>query len=558
MLKGKSIHFFTFVLLVSLLITGCTSSPPTADSSGENSNAAAADATAVPAADPSGPVRGGTLRVAQAREPDSMDPDKSASRYNEYIMAQIYDSLVTIDENGQVQPWLATSWEVSDDGLTWTFELRDDVTFHDGTPFNAEAVKFNFDRVVDPATKSVGTIGQIGSYTGSKVIDEYTIEVYFEEPFAPFLSVLSETLFGMKSPTAVKEYGEDYVRNPVGSGPYIFVEWAPKDHVTLRRNPDYNWAPPTMDHQGPGYLDEIVYTFPEEPSTRVALLETGEVDLITHVPFGEVERLEEDLNFYPRVSVIQSSAGGLLVNTEKPPTDDIQVRQALQYATNQDELSQVLTFGVEPPTHGVFTPESWVYYNEEAELYDYDPDQARKLLEEADWIDADGDGIREKEGAKLSLVYICFPGPSCRQAELIQAQYREVGADVEIMQLNNPANKEASTAGKHNLRPMAWKHVDPVVLNIIYHPDNVDAGWSFSRWREPELAQMLEDAEGIFDQEKRAQKYHEIQMYIMENALHIPTKATALVLGVSKNIHNVKTDPTGYAMVFYDTWIEQE
>ena len=149
-------------------------------------------------------------------------------------------------------PWLATTWEQSADGLTWRLTLREGVTFHDGTPFNAEAVKFNFDRIKDPATRSVTTAGYWGPYESTTVVDEYTVDVAFSEPYAPFLAIISNELFGIKSPAAATESGDDFGRNPVGSGPFVFVEWIDGDHVTLRKNPDYNWAPANATHQGRG------------------------------------------------------------------------------------------------------------------------------------------------------------------------------------------------------------------------------------------------------------------------------------------------------------------
>ncbi|MBA2775160.1 MAG: ABC transporter substrate-binding protein [Chloroflexia bacterium] len=500
---------------------------------------------------------GGTLRVAQAQSPDTLDTDKSASRYNEYITRQIFDSLIAVDAEGTFHPWLATSWEQSADGLTWTLTLREGVTFHDGTPFNAEAVKFNFDRIKDPNTRSVTTAGYWGPYESTTVVDEFTVEVAYTEVYAPFLAIISNELFGMKSPAAVAQYGDDFGRNPVGSGPFTFVEWIEGDHVTLRQNPEYNWPPANATHQGPAYLDEIIYTFPEEPSTRTALLEAGEVDVITHVNFIDVEAVEAADDLRVHTSIIQASAAGMLLNTERFPTDDVEVRKALQYATNQEEISQLVTFGVEIPNKGVLTPESWIYYAPEAELYSYDPARANEILETAGWVDTDDDGVREKDGQRLQMSYICFPGAGCSQAEVIQAQWSDVGVELELLQLANPANKEASTRGDHNVRPLSWNHADPMVLSVMFHPDNVDEGWAFSRWRAPELAEMLNNATTIQDQNERIAAYKAIQTYIMENSLFIPTVATTFVVGLNEKVQEFATDSTGYTMVLYDTWIAE-
>src|SRR5215475_8573219 len=187
---------------------------------------------------------GGTLVVALDQEPPTLDPHASPSAVTYQIIASVTENLLYRGPDGKLVPWLAESWTPSKDGRSVTFKLRRDVRFHDGTPFNADAVKFNFDRIVDPNFKAGGSRAALAGYAGSKVLDEFSVQVSFETPFAPFLTYAASGPLSMVSPKAVRESGDLVHTRPIGSGPFMVKEYVAKDHTTMVRNPAFTRKAP--------------------------------------------------------------------------------------------------------------------------------------------------------------------------------------------------------------------------------------------------------------------------------------------------------------------------
>jgi peptide/nickel transport system substrate-binding protein len=224
------------------------------------------------------------------------------------IVRNIYDPLVFLDSGGQFRPALAQSWEVSQDGLSYTFKLRDGVTFHDGTPFDANAVKFTWDTILDPATKALTAKDLLGpNFKSVDVVDPLTARATFSKPYAPFLSAVSQYWLAPVSPTAYKSAGADYGTHQVGTGPFVWSEYVPKDHITLRRNAAYNWAPEGMKHQGAAYLDTVTFKFVSEVGVRTGTLQSGEVQIADDLPPKDVVTLKTD----PNMALYQAAVPGL-------------------------------------------------------------------------------------------------------------------------------------------------------------------------------------------------------------------------------------------------------
>src|SRR5262245_39191965 len=221
--------------------------------------------------------KAGTITFAYILKPVSLDATIWSGDSDNQISRQMCDSLVYSPEPGKSVPWLAKSWEISDDGLVYTFKLRDDVTFQDGTPFNAAAVKYTFDRMRDPASKSLQT-GYLGPYDKTEAIDDHTVAIHLTAPFGPLMANLSHSATAPISPTAADKLGSDFAQQPVGTGPFKFDKWEGND-LYLVRNDDYNWPPDGMDHTGPAYLDGIVYKEVAEPATRMTVLQAGEANV---------------------------------------------------------------------------------------------------------------------------------------------------------------------------------------------------------------------------------------------------------------------------------------
>ncbi|MBM3302640.1 MAG: ABC transporter substrate-binding protein, partial [Deltaproteobacteria bacterium] len=355
------------------------------------------------------PVSGGTLTYAIRREPRMLDPVLATGWDFTHTASHIYDALLCSDEKGNLYPALAESWEISDDGLHYTFHLRKGVKFHDGTPFNAEAVKFYLDHVKDPEWCCGNAYEYVGPYESSEVLDEYTVRVNFKEPWGPFLTYAADWYtMSIVSPAAVKKWGKDILMHPVGTGPFRFVEWVPQSHVTLERNPDYNWAPEIRGHQGPAYLDKIIIKFISEPATLLACLKSGECDIIRDPAFPDIKGIRADPNFEVVKIPQKGSPLSWNFNTVRPPTDDLQVRKALNFAVDRHRIAEMVFANERAPMYTALSPETPEYWPGAADYIHYDPEGAKAILERAGWVDTNGDGIREKGGQRLTIDFYVF------------------------------------------------------------------------------------------------------------------------------------------------------
>ena len=507
---------------------------------------------------PAGGPSGGKLVYGLTLTPSGIDPHINASSELGIPLTSVYDVLVWQAPDGRFVPGLAKSWEVSEDGLVYTFHLRRDVKFHDGTPFNAQAVKFNFDRITNPETKSQKAVHMMGPYDFTEVVDDYTVKVHFKEPYAPFLDSLSQVYLGMASPTAVQKWGSEYQMHQVGTGPFMFKEYVPKDHLTLVRNPDYKWAPEIFQHQGPAYLDEIEFRFYVEPATRALALEAGEAHVMGEIPPQDALRLQDDPNFTLIPVAIPGQPLQFHLNTERTPTDDLAVRRALIYATDRQAIVDTIFKGFSPVAHGPLSAVTLGYSKDVEKWYPYDPEKARALLEEAGWVDEDGDGIREKDGQPLVLeAYLMGWGYLPEIGQILQEQFRAVGVDMHIQMVSFPAALDAARQGAHNLIPFLFSSSDPDILRTCFHSANADGGFNWSKVRDPELDAWLDEGRRTLDREARLALYAKVQERIMEQALIIPIRDYVNLNAASGRVKGLRYDARGWFPWLYDVQLTQ-
>jgi peptide/nickel transport system substrate-binding protein len=501
-------------------------------------------------------TKGGKLTYGLTLAPSGIDPHVNASSELGIPLTSVYDPLVWQDLDGEFVPGLAESWEVSDDDLIYTFYLRQDVKFHDGTPFNAQAVKFNLDRIVDPQTKSQKAVFMLGPYDHAEVVDDHTIKIYLKEPFAPLLDSLSQVYLGMASPAAVEKWGLDYQMHQVGTGPFMFKEYVPKDHLTLTRNPDYNWAPAIFSHQGPAYLEEIEFRFFVEPATRALALEAGEAHVMGEIPPQDAQRLSDDPDFELMPVAVPGTPLMLFINTERPPTDDLSVRRALIYATDREAIVTAIFRDLSPVAHGPLNAVT-IGYDEEVEgLYDYNPEQAKDLLKEAGWVDVDGDGVLEKDGQPLRVeAYLMDWGFMPEVAQLLQAQFKAIGGEMLSQVVAYPAALEAAREGKHNLIPFTLSSSDPDILRTFFHSDG---GFNWAKVRDPNLDGLLDEGARTLDPEKRKALYAEAQQMIMAEALIIPIRDYVNLNAASAQVKGLRYDSRGWFPWLYDVYLNDQ
>jgi len=547
------IHLSVIMLtVVGLLLSACGPKPTEAPPPPTEAP------TEVPTEAPA--AKGGSLNYGNHDAIENFDPAATYSSWIQSELMLIYDTLVHWGPDGDYYPGLAESWEISEDGKTYTFHLRQDVKFHDGTPFNAEAVKYTFDRIgVAKTTIGKGAEGLMGTYESTEVVDDYTVKVHFEQAFAAFLSSLSDPFLGIVSPTAVEKWGdEEFGFHPVGTGPFVFKEFVGGSYRSYERNPDYNWAPSFFNHQGPPYLEDVTVRLIEEGATRLVALEKGEIHLMDRVPELEVERIEADERFQVLRAETPMLPECILLNTQKYPLDDLEVRQAILYAVDQETMVDVLFEGVYPAAYGPLSPANPGYWEGVEEMYPFDPEKAQELLTEAGW-EPGPDGIRvDKDGNRLTLDMV-YPGGEfrARSYEYVQAQLREVGIEMTIQELESAAMYEMAVAGENALSQLQWGFADPSGMRIMWHSENDGTGFNWSHVRDERVDELLEKGEATADLAEREAIYQELQKHIMEEAYMLPLYVITALHGASAKLHDVKVRPSARHIWLYDAYLEE-
>jgi peptide/nickel transport system substrate-binding protein len=522
--------------------------------------AESAKPTAAPAAEK--PKTGGQLIVANWDEPISLDPlNINGPGLN--VTNLIYDRLVVLDKDLKPVGGLAESWEASNGGLTYTFKLKRGPKFHDGTPVNAEAIKFNFDRLSGPAFKSTFQVNITSFYDRSEAVDENTVRIQLKQPFAPFMTGLGEGFYAIVSPTAFQKLGKDYDRSPVGSGPFIFQEWAPKSHVTVNKNPDYNWGPSMMKHQGPAHLDSVSVRLIPDSSIRMATVETGEVHFVIDFPPDQKERLNQVPKLQVIADVVAGQVGRYELNTPHAPLDDVRVRQALNWATNKEEICKVLFNNAFTPARTPLQPPTFGYDESLSQIYPKtDLDKARSLLEEAGWK-MGADGIREKDGKKLevtaNIVSASIQTLPIKWAELLQAQLREAGILFTPKQFDTAALFQTLTEGSQmvTFAPGGGGAAapDPDVYRALL--DSQFIGKSAAQrtgYRDAHLDDLVRQGASEQDPNKRKAIYREVQEIMLKQALIVPMWVRTSAFLARDNVRDVMIEATGYPQ-FYDAWL---
>lgn len=493
-----------------------------------------------------------SLTVSMAGEADTLDPHVTGARRAYTVMMNIFDTLVYRGPSNNYYPGLATSWRGNGEGTVYTFTLREGVTFHDGTPFNADAVVYNLNRVVDPAIQSRFAASAIGPYESARATGDYEVEVRFSSPISQslLLDALSQAYLSMVSPTAAEELGpEGFGRNPVGSGPFIFEEWTAQNRITLVRNEDYAWASPVFENQGPAALEELVFITIPEDATRAATLETGESDVALELGEEAIEFFDADPNFQIVKGDVPGSPVIFWMNTEHPILSDIRVRRAILHAFDQELLANTIFRGRVTPVFGPLSPVTWAYNPAVEELYPYDLDRAAALLDEAGWVLNRSTGIREKDG--VPLAFDINDILERRRIEFFQAQMREIGIDVDARAVTSDVlfaiTREADT---YSMASTWWAYSDPDVLRVLYHSSNIGTGFAISRYADPRLDTMLTSALAELDTQRREERYFEIQEYIMDLALMVPVYARLVHDGLKANIEGYRVDRGQYPVLF--------
>ena len=505
------------------------------------------------------PTPGGTLRLAFNSDWGVLDPAVTSTTFGRNILQFIYDPLLRKDPaTGAIVPGLAESFEASEDGLTLTLNLREGVTFHDGTPFNAEAVRFSFERISDPALASPYAATIVGPVASIETPDDYTVVITLNEPFAPYLDSLTQAALAPVSPTAVEQYGADFGLNPVGTGPFRLVSNVPDEEVVLERNPDYNWAPDFYEHQGPAYLDELVILLVADDSTRMSLIETGDIEVIYNPLINQLDSFRDDPMFAIATATRPGVPRVVVLNTEMFPFDDAATRRAVAYALDSGRMLAEIWSNIGAVPGGIITPGLLGYWAEGASQWPtYDPEQAATLLAEAGWADTDGDGLLDKDGQAFSISWGQTPGfPADQFGQIIASNLADLGIEMNIEIEDQAAYLADLRAGKWHIASMLFAATDPDVLYTVAHSASIDAAWNTARYNNPEVDALLLQGRTTLDQEARAEIYQQVQQILLEDMPYIPFYQIDLAFILDARVQGFKTDAQGF-FDFYDTYISE-
>ncbi|HUZ01308.1 MAG TPA: ABC transporter substrate-binding protein [Thermomicrobiaceae bacterium] len=501
------------------------------------------------------PIVGGTFTYALNQEPESLDPEVTTYAVTNKININVFDPLIWQAPDLSYVPGLAEKWEVSPDSTKFTFNLRTDVTFHDGTKLDATAVKFSWDRIMDPNTKSKTALNQMGPFKQATVVDPATVSAEFSTPYAPFLDAVSQSYCSPVSPTAVQKYADQFTYHLVGTGPYMFKEWVKGDHITLTKYADYKWAPSIFHHQGAGYLDEIVFKIVIENATRTGVLQSGQVDGIDSVPPKDVASFKADPSKY---QILLAEAPGiptlLAINTQKFPTNDIAVRKALQYGTDKSAVIKVLDFGLYTAAYGPLTSVTLGYDSSLQSMYPYDQKKATQTLEAAGWTKG-SDGYYAKNGQQLVVDY--YASNTDQLPPLLQAQWKAVGINTNIKAMDYNAAIPLITKGDANLGSIGWIQADPDVCRILLYSKNISTGYGWTFFTNSTLDDDISKAASSVDATVRKPLYASIQQLTMQNALVLPLTNLFAIYGLQSHVKNFRVDTRGWYPWLYDVYLQK-
>ena len=461
-----------------------------------------------------------TVTWARAGFPDTLDPHRFSHVEGGIAIFNLVDTLVWRDPaTNTYYGGLATEWSYSSDLATLTLKVRKDVKFHDGTPFNAPAVKFMLDRIIDPATKAAAVASFMANYSGNEVVDDHTIRIIFKSPNPLFLEWLTHPSLAPFSPTSARELGEGIRDKLVGTGPFRLVRWDRANNaVIMERNPDYAWGPAFLKHQGPPKIDRLVIRGVLDAATRVAALEAGEVDLISLPPALDIIRLKDNPKFKlwgpPSAGITHS----LAFNTQRGALTDVSVRRALIRSVDLKALNQVVFRGLHEIPTGPFRRGVACWSDSPAKLWSYDPKAATAMLDAVGWKSGSG-GIREKDGRPLRFTMFWPDADDPAPVVFIQSEWRKIGVDLQIRTMDFNSIIAESQKGNHD---MTWGSVaasDPDVARTVF---GTGQARNFTRVSDPEIDKLLADGTATADLPERCKIYQKVQERVMELALIMP------------------------------------
>lgn len=487
---------------------------------------------------------GKKLVIGRASDCICLDPINTTDMDSVKITVNIFDTLVKYKEDGkEILPGLATNWKSSEDGLTWTFRLRQGVKFHDGTVFDAHAVEFNFNRwmnVENPYHNGhfsywnyvfSGFPGFVKSVTA---VSDYSIEIKLSKPYAPFLNALAMPVFGIGSPTAIKTYKENVDKHPVGTGPFCFKSWEPGKSVILTRN-EFYW-------DGEAKVDEVEFVVIPSSTERIEQLKLGNIHIADNLGPDDILTIEKD----PSLQMIMRpyfNVGYIAANNEKPPFDNKDVRTAISLAIDKEDMIEEVFVNLAKPAQTLIPPLLWGY-NEGVRPSEYNPEKAKELLSKAGY----------PNGFKTTLWVMnsprnYFPKP-IQTAEYIKKSLQKINVEADIVTSDWDAYLRRLQLGEHELALIGWTgdYVDPDnFLYTLLSSENAKPGnaGNYSFYKNKDVDLLLTQARQTTDMVFRKNLYRNLLEIVNRDMPSIPLVHTMPVLGARLSVRGYSPNITG-------------
>jgi len=500
--------------LAALAVTACA--PTTQDPTGSASATVA-------------PVTGGTLVYATGdAEPSCLDPHVGGNYPQALISTQYLEPLVGRDADGEITPWLASSWTVSEDQLTWDFTLADDVQFTDGTPLDAEAVKVNIEHLQDPATQSSTGYLAVQKVASVEAVDATHVRFTLSAPDSALLESLSQQWTAMQSPAGIARGMDENCLAPIGTGPFIVDAWTPQQQITLVRNEEYVPRGPGVANTGPAHLDAIEWRFIPDAATRYSALQSGQVHIIDNPQPDAVQAAQQGGEITDIDAPRPGSVNRIELNSGQAPFDDIRVREAFVRSADPDPGIASLYFGTVERSYSPLGSTEPVAVSDESP-FTTDLERAAELLDDAGWT-AGADGIRVKDGERLTVRFPVSTNQSVAAEqslfEQVQANAKRVGFDVVLDPLDLSGWYAALGANEYEAVSAPYTKVGPDVLRILYHSDGIvpaPSGYfaNHAQLSDPALDALLDRASASFGDE-RADLYGQAQQIILDSYTVLP------------------------------------
>jgi peptide/nickel transport system substrate-binding protein len=501
------------------------------------------------------PAYGDAIVSGSIGEPSTLIALFASDFASHAVAGLIFDGLVRYDKDLTIIGDLAESYEISDDGLQITFHIRKNLKWHDGVEFTAEDVMFGYKTIIDEKTPSLYKEDYL-QVKKAEVLDKYTFRVTYDKPFAPALSSWGSPIALPKHLLEGKDIAKTvFGRNPVGNGMYKFGEWEPGQKVVLEANPDY--------YQGMPYIWRYVWRIVPDRATIFMELKAGGIDTMELTPFQYTRQTDTVFfkkNFrkftYPSFSYTY-----LGFNLKHPWFSQKKVRQAIAHAIDKEELVKGVRLGLARPATGPYVPDTWPY-NPDVKRYDFNPDEARRLLEEAGWHDDNGDGVLEKEGRDFEFTILTHTGSSTAvaAASIIQWRLSKVGIKVNIRTIEwSTFVNEFLNKGRFETVLLAWGiSLDPDQYDIWHSSKTGGKGLNYIDFKNEEVDRLLEEGRRTFDIEKRKKAYYRIQEILAEELPYIFLYVPKTLTIVHARFYGIEVTPLGIGYNFHKWYVPQE